>query len=124
MHAQFSLKLHQIGGIANLNALNYPEYHWAYTNFPPPDDDPTNLNIPEHNIISKQEYIELLADGLEEYDVLNQNNENISRDNYIAIAWHGLKDDSKRWSGLSQSQQLDIHNNYWNYASFAIELRD
>ena len=48
-----------------------------------------------------QKYIDLIAEGLKEFDTMNHNNPDINMDHYRALAWSGLER-TQAYSNLSQ----------------------
>ncbi|MFM7854250.1 MAG: hypothetical protein ACKO96_20580, partial [Flammeovirgaceae bacterium] len=104
IHAQIFALLRRIGGHENLSADNFPELFDDYVDY-------KNGNLPAsqlHHSYMAAKYVELIAEGLSEFDTANQNNPEINLDHYRALAWGGLEK-TKAFNNLSQEQKDKIY---------------
>ena len=61
------------------------------------------------------QYVQLIAEGLREFDTRNHNNPEITMDHYVALAWQGLKSKSdgtetKAFGLLTADQKKKVSN--------------
>ncbi|QHL89027.1 hypothetical protein GU926_16975 [Nibribacter ruber] len=92
VHAKIFSDLRQIKGYENLDKDNFPILWETYVNEKKNGATLTEVQNKAHHEEMAQRYIDLIAQGLQQFDVGNHNNLQITLDHYKAFAWGGLKD--------------------------------
>jgi hypothetical protein len=115
LHAKFLTELYKVGGYQKLTEANNKELYDAYKNFPGTTDDPHSL--PQHNLMSTDKYLDIIATAIKEYDTRNANNPEATFDWYKAMAWGGLKEQSVRYQNMKKEDKDAISLNLLNLQS-------
>lgn len=107
IHAKIFSLLHQVGGYNNLNESNFPELFNLYVEYKNSGTpDPSSMT---HHQYMALKYVDIIAAGLKDFDVMNQSNPDINMDHYRALAWGGLEK-TKAYNDLTADQKQKIKN--------------
>jgi hypothetical protein len=120
LHAMFFIQQSSIGGYQNLSDDNFPDLFWAYTNYPPVliSNGTYDHNTPHHNLMATDTYLNIIANGIKEYDPTKH--EETTFEMYVASAWAGLQETDRWINQLSAEEQTNIIINGDNLKMYTI----
>ena len=105
IHAHILSFLRKLGGYNHLSPNNFPSLYDTYV-----DRVSTGSSDPasdaQHDYMA-QRYIDLIAKGVQQFDVRNKNNLEVTLDHYRALAWVGLQD-TRAWNNKGQTEKDEI----------------
>lgn len=109
-----------IEGHQNLSSSNFPDLFWTYTNYPPiqQSNGAYDHNWPHHNLMATDAYLNLIANGLKEYDPTKH--EDTTFEMYVGLAWGGLEETDRWKNQLGEEEQTNIRIERQNLTMYTI----